>query len=750
MHRDAVQQYAVPAGPLAETLRAISRISGRPIHFSSRDVGDRRAPAIEGQYTAVAALQEAVAGSGLTMKSNADGSLAVFVFNLPTIVVRAKVDEAETGFMASRSDTATRSGNDLLDVPASITIITSKVMESQQALSVQDVLQNVSGVIEHVTAQGTPTYNINGFAQTAALSNGITNPYAASTNIAGVERIEVLKGPQAILSGGDSLGGGVNIVTKKPSADPIFDVTLQDGTYGDKTGTVDFSHALTDDKKLSFRVIGSATDASTSQGGFDGRNEKYLLPEIRWKDRSTDFILGASYDNSFGPQPLYTVALTGSIEPTPHMRLGNAGNGIKVKSTAEFYSLEHKFAPWLTLVSRLQNSLTTLDLNLYGPLFPADIASTTLGITPTNNVSGFHTLSGDHYLRMSFPTGPLHHDLSVGINHTDMKTNITNYEGPTYIVPVYANQQFDFPTFQRNASTLFALSNFKSKQEGLYAQDLITYNDWHALLSLRRTWYQSGPGDTNYVAFKFLGHTPRYSMDKTTPSAGLVYNITPNISAYASYTEGFLPQFVTTPNCAGGGNSFPPQETRNREVGLKFDTPDNRFSVTTSIYQLNQANRLQYNGAGRCYDVRAAERIRGANVDAQGQLLPGWNLIFNYTYTNATDTGDVKDLAAAQPRHQASLWTTYDIQSGVLRGWGAGAGITAYSSSLIGNSTGSAVLPGASKVDTSLYYKHEKWSFTLGVRNLFNRDLYGYSSSELFVPVLPKRTIMFTVRRSLL
>ncbi|SDH95940.1 iron complex outermembrane recepter protein [Pseudomonas flavescens] len=385
---------SIPAGPLASSLKEIARATGTAVRFETREVQDLQAPALNGSLSALDAVRQAIAASALNVQLMANGELAVFEPRLGALTVVAARGEGETGFKASRSETSTRSGADLLDVPQAVSVITAKVIETQQAQSVQDVLQNVAGVITRESAQGLPSYTIRGFSQTSTLSNGINNPSATSTNIAGVERIEVLKGPQAILSGGDSLGGGVNIVLKKPTAETVRDVSLQYGSHQDKGLALDLSGALSEDKRLSARLIAAKAHADHNDAGFNGRESDYLMGQLRWKDDATDFNVGLSYDEQYLPPNRYTFALDG-IQPEPDMRLGRVDDGIEVRSEAFFYSLEHAFAPWLTLVSRMQRTLSHQDLSQYLTQFPRSTADMIMSISSSNNVSDSRTTAGD-------------------------------------------------------------------------------------------------------------------------------------------------------------------------------------------------------------------------------------------------------------------------------------------------------------------------------------------------------------------
>ncbi|WP_181302032.1 TonB-dependent receptor [Rhodanobacter sp. PCA2] len=749
-HDDVKLRFSLPAEPLATTLRAISQQSGRPVQFNPGDVEGIQAPPLHGNYTVAAALQEAVAGSRVTVTSGSNGGWVVFVpqaQNLGVVTVTASLNEAETGFQATRSDTATRSGADLMDTPESMTIITSDVMRSQQALSIQDVLQDVSGVQTSAAAsQGPASASIRGLTVTS-LSNGIASPFATNTNIVGVERMEVLKGPQAILSGGDSLGGAVNIVTKKPSADPVANLSFQDGTFGDKTASADFSDALSSDKKLSGRVLGSWTRAASSDAGFDGRRENYFMPQIRWKDDRTDFILGASYDDEFDPIGRYTFALQNSISPIPSMLLGNKSNGIEVKTRSLFYSLEHKFTPWLSVVSRVSRDLTKQDLSVWQAQFPLDIPSMTLAFLPTNSSSRYGVTSSDNYLRFTFRTGALQHVLSTGVNTTAMSYTQSEYQFPSFLAgQPYAPQQIDFPHPVRDAASLYSINQIQQKQLGWYAQDLVTWGNFHAMLNFRRTYYQQGPVQINFVQFNSIRNTPQKSIYKNTPGAGLVYNVTPNVSVYGAWSQGFAPNFTTTQLC-GGGLASPPRTSRNQEVGVKLSSSDGLFSLTSSAFNLTQQNVLKYNNALRCNQLILGQRTRGFEVDAQGQLAKGWNLIANFTHSNYTNVGVPGQIIAGEPRNHFNLWTTYDFPDGPLHGFGIGGGITAYSRSYTDYVRDSPEEPGGARVDLSAYYRlMQHWSFTLGVKNVFDRTLYGVATTPIYIPVNTGRTMMFTVK----
>lgn len=749
----ATHAYALPAAPLVQTLAAIARISGKRIDVDDESAAGQSSGAVNGTLSLDQAVAQALAGTPLRVREADSGALWVALpAKLDRVLVLAKRDQAETSFKADRSDTATRSGTSLMDVPQSVTIITSKVLESQQALSVRDALANVSGMAFTQSPQGSPTFSIRGFSNTSATVNGVTDASASLTNVFGVERIEVLKGPQAILAGSGSLGGGVNVVTKKPQADPIRSLLLQYGSHGDATVAGDITGAITDDKKLSYRLIASKSKANSSAGGFDGREDESLLPQLRWKDSSTDLIVGVSYGKQYAPTPAYTFARRdGYLMPEPALRQGGAGDGFDSEQKRAFYQLEQTLTPNITLVSRLQRSITDLYLHVRSPSglnystgAAKDSPNGTVTYYGSRSRQDARTTSGDHYLRIEGDTGPISHKLSVGLNHSEYAYEQTEWSGASVKPTVYpADASFTFPDLEANSQTLSAISTSKSDQAGAFAQDLMSWGDWNLLLNLRRTRYTTVSA-TNYVSINYLWANPKTKVWSTTPGVGLVYNLTPSTSLYASYAQGFVPQ--TTAKCGGG--IVDPITTKNKEIGAKFDLLDSKLSLTTAAFELAQSNQLLYDSVNKCTTVRDSQVTRGLEADLQGQLAPGWNAIVNYTYNTVKDVGDKTTIYYGLAKHKASMWTTYELQNEAWRGLGFGLGVTA---STHVNGTYSATypftIPGQAQLDASLFYNRDKWSVTLGIKNIADKLLYGVSASSAYVPVLEGRNFMLTVKR---
>jgi iron complex outermembrane receptor protein len=742
--------YDLAPGALADTLKAISQISGQTVRMDANAVEGHQAPGVKGELTARDAVAAAVEGSGLEVRFR-NGVIEV---EPQRVEILAKRDAAETSFKADLSDTATRSGTDLMDTPASVTIITSDVLKSQQATNLMDALANVSGVGFTQSPEGAPQFNVRGFGETSQTVNGVSDRAATDTNVYGIERIEVLKGPQAILQGGDSLGGGINIVMKKPTSDPVRDLTLQSGTHFDTTIAGDVSGPVSeDDKRLTYRVIASGAHADSSpEGKYAGRRDYFAMPELRWKDQSTDVTAGVSYESTHRPVPEYTFANKEGILPPPAMPLSNPLDGFDVKDRKLWYDLQQKLSPAVTFISRIQWTVDSLELHLWTPLgltsaSGGDPTQTdgTAYYFPGPSLQHSSQVSGDHYFRFEFGTGPVQHKLSAGFGHDDYTVHETEFDGDLEQVQVYPASNFNFPATTSVATALIAsLDYLKDSQRSEYAQDLLNFGNWSALLSFRHTAYTLAASE-RYPERNRSFLSPTVTVSSNTPGAGLVYRVSDAVSLYGSFSKGFVPE--TSLSCSKA--LLPPILSSNKEVGAKFQFFGNLLSVTTSAFELSQTNSALYDPIHNCDNTEAGEKTKGVEIDVQGQLAKGWNAIMNYTFQTVRDQSDPATPFPGQPKNKFNVWTTYDFPFEPTKGLGMGLGITANTKELGSqNANSQFIVPAQAEFDASVFYNRPTWHLTLGVKNIADRRLYGISTSNAYVPILPGRTVMATFIRN--
>lgn len=765
----ATAAYAIEAGPLDKALEAIGKQSGRTIKLDPASVQNMSAPAIRGNFTAEQALRLALQGSGLEISVASGGVISIVAVvpvatnkaletNLPAITVVAKRDQAETSFKVDRSSTSTRSDTDLLDQPISVSVVSAKVLESKQAATLEDAISNVSGVIYTKSPQGAGSFTVRGL-EAPVLSDGLGSATdnlsgslasSASTNggVFGVERIEVLKGPQAILSGANTLGGAVNIVTKKPQAEPIRELLIQYASGDEKTVAGDLSGALIESNKLTYRLVASGLRQSHTRDDYKGNRSTAIMPELRWKDDSTDVIVGLSSNRRRIAAQAYTFALDGQPpQQEPSQLLGTEEDGIDIRARNYFYTLNQKLGQNVGFTSKMQFSRANQNLHIWSPL--GLISATNVFYAPAYTRSTLDSSSGDHYFDFKFNTGPLKHKLIAGANHGYVKYKMDGFDASgSGVYEVYG----DSLTFPAIDGPLSASTRMRSRQLGYYATEQLTWDRFHLVGGIRRTKFSS-VGQTAYVSQPtqdIIVVSPERKSWRNTPMAGLVYNITPEISAYTSYTEGFS-QMIVDNLCSRGISE--PRRTKNREAGMKFDLFDSQLSLTTSVFKLDLLNTSRYNGSLQCNEQIASQMSKGFEVDVAGQVFKGMNVLVNAIYSRTSDASRQVSEYAARPKLRGSFWANYDFQSPALSGWGTGLGATATGASLLNDqtsySTNPSKLAGSVRWDGSVYYRQKNWSLMLGIKNLGDRKLYDLSSSAAYVPLQDRRKVTLTYRVNL-
>jgi iron complex outermembrane receptor protein len=255
---------------------------------------------------------------------------------------------------------------------------------------------------------------------------------------------------------------------------------------------------------------------------------------------------------------------------------------------------------------------------------------------------------------------------------------------------------------------------------GIYLQDQIAFSDNFKLLI-------GGRFDTvDQNQFDRLSDTRTIQYDEAfTPRIGIVYQPIQPISLYASYSRSFAPNFAQSAN-----NTFlEPERGTQYEVGVKVDFND-KLSATLAAYEITKTNIAtpDPNDPDNFSVPIGEQRSRGIELDISGEILPGWNIIAAYGYTDAeiTQSNDLRvgSRVPRVPEHKVSLWTTYQFRQGDLQGLGFGLGLY-YLSDRVGGDipTNEAddtfTLPSYLRTDAAIYYKRDNWRAAINIENLF-------------------------------
>jgi iron complex outermembrane recepter protein len=668
---------------------------------------------------------------------------------LPELTVPGLLDQP---YNPSTSTTGTKIEAPLRDIPQSIQVVPRKVIDDQRAITLSDVLRNVSGFSPSVNSQsqrfGDRSVIFRGFTVNNYYTNGFKDPFNGSsftTSLGNVDRVEVLKGPASVLYGLGDPGATINIITKQPLPEWYGAASLTAGSFGFISPSIDVTGPLTPDRALRFRL----NAAYQEDGSFVDfvESKRYLIAPV------LSFSLGADTRLTLEGEyqalgEIYWTGLPaeGTIRKNPNGKipisryLGDAElerNDFPERTLAKLgYRLDHRFNEYAALRHGFRFTYHTRDERDIIPFgLQADLRTFDRDLFVAE---GWWT---DYYALtegvFDFRTGPLRHKVLVGTDQRFLSTRDRSATDVLSPIDVFA------PTYGGVADPIGPDTPRRVFEQsgrfiGIYVQDLVTIVDPVKLLfggrydfaRLETTSRNTGTGVVTRSEFDDGVFTPR---------AGLVVQPWPWLALYVSYAKSFNPLLGTTFE----GSGFEPERGVQYEGGLKFDLLGGRFSGTIAAYQLTRENVLTSDPDHPGFSIQEGEqRSRGLEVDLAGQLLPGLRLLTSYAYTDARITRSNTDTQgnrpANVPRHTGTAWAVYELQSTILKGLGLGVGVIAVGRRPADNDN-TAHLPAYVRTDAAVFYKIGK-HVELGVnfRNLFDVEYYETSTfGDVFGGISP-------------
>jgi len=740
---EQAQDISVAAMPLGPALEEIAGISGAKIDYDPDAARTATSRPVRHAGSAREAVAVATAGMNLTVEVSADGSIGVY----QGIVVRARRDEAETNTLVRQASTSDRSGLSLREQPRNNQVISAKTIQDQQALSISDILRNAGAVSTVANSpQSGSAYSVRGFS-----SGGLVNGLSSSGNfgvssganqpIASIERVEILKGPDALLVGFNNLGGNVNVVTKKPDAEERMIMSFEVGSYGLVRGVLDANQAVTANKSVTARVIASAQTMEHNYGGYTGNKDYLLAPSVRFTDRRTDIILGLSLsDTTTGLTPftLFNEQTGQIVERDLRTPIFSGDQAIKIKTTRIYADVTRELTPNITFIARGLHDDNKLGLDVY-PFYVSSAGIPTVSVRGSGQVG--KSDAADAFFRIHFkPADFLTVRLNAGYNFSKGYFEPRSSASYDIIRPVPIGENTSIPVPPRPAATdrSFRLG---SQQQGVFGQVLLDFGRLKLLGGLRRNWYKS--------TFDFFGFGP-FPADKdaaTVPNFGAIVDVTKNISIFANYVKGLSPSTTTDFQ----GNRLPNIKSTNKEAGIKIDLWNDRATINASYFDLLQDNTLVNDPANPGYSIPGpGQRGRGIDLNVVGQIMRGWTVQASYTRTkyDFLSPSDYMKVIAGQPRDNYSIYSNYRTQFTSNISGGFGVGLFGRSSSYAEN-LGEYVVPSARQVDVNGFLTVAGFDFNLGVRNIFDRRNYGTTRVSDFVPVDEPRNVRLTVTKRL-
>ncbi|NDJ15743.1 TonB-dependent siderophore receptor [Myxacorys almedinensis] len=629
----------------------------------------------------------------------------------------------QNSYRVPNAATGTRTDTPIRDIPQSIQVIPQQVLKDQSVIRLTDALRNVSGVVQSGGfGQTDDQLNIRGFDAATILRDGLIdlNGLRETTS---VEQIEVLKGPASILFGNVQPGGVINLVSKRPLREPYYFADFSAGSFSFYRPTIDFSGPLNPEKTVLYRLNAAYENAGSFRDFVDSQRF-FIEPVLDFKignNTTLSLNLNYLYDDRTFDRGL--VAFGRGIADIPRSRfLGEPDDNSEIKDFNVGYRLEHRFSENLTLRNVFRFGSQD-SLNFRAEPLGLDESTGELLRNYRSNDTDSRIYSLQTELVGKFATGSVQHTLLLGLDFFRQTQDFTRTQlrgglTPTINIfdPIYSFLQ---PSALNDPATRTGFNSVtKTDSLGVFLQDQIALADNLKLLVGGR--FDVVDQKSEFLPFDESEVSESGQSDQAfTPRIGIVYQPIQPISLYASYSRSFVPSFGQRVD----GSLLEPERGTQYEVGIKADL-NRRLSATLALYQITKTNIATPDLANEGFSLAIGEqRNRGIELDIAGEILPGWRILTSYSYTNAeiTKSNDlpVGATAALVPQHKASLWTTYEIQRGNLRGLGFGLGLF-YVDARPGDLDSSYTLPSYFRTDAAIFYQRDNWKAAINLKNLFD------------------------------
>ncbi len=632
-------------------------------------------------------------------------------------------------YYAPDASTATRTDTPILEIPQSIQVIPQQVLEDQQVTRLDEALQNASGVIYNGTDTFSDVnYSIRGFVGAPVLQDGFRQyDFVEIPEVANIERIEVLRGPAAILYGEIQPGGVINLVSKQPLADPFYEAEFQVGSYGLIRPQIDISGPINDSGSLLYRLnaVYSRRDGFRD---FDQEFEQFFVaPIVTWKvsDR-TNLTLDLQISKRERPQDFGTVAFGDGVIDTPRDRIFNEPDDFLQRDFFSVrFALDHQFNDnW-----SIRNAFRFTDSSVFSDRLSIPIAfNETTG--DLRRVFALDDFDSQNYALQTnivgeFATGLIDHTLLFGLDLT--RTNTSRFARANFTPFILNVFDPEYGVDRPELDTLLFDRQSEIDRLGIYLQDQIqVFDNLNLLVGLRYDTVEQRVD--NVPALFYPDGDLTQNDDALTPRVGIVYQPSEDLSLFASYSQSFNPN---VDEVAADGNPLEPERGEGFEVGIKAELSD-ALIATLAYFDITKQNVAtqdpDFPGLGVSI-ATGEQQSRGFEFDVTGQILPGWNIIASYAYTDAEVSEDetipIGNQLPGIPLHNANIWTTYEIQDGNLQGLGFGIGFN-YIGERQGDFINSFEADNYFLTNAAVFYRRDNWRLALNFKNLFD---VNYTSS---------------------
>ncbi|HCN45619.1 MAG TPA: TonB-dependent siderophore receptor [Pseudomonas sp.] len=652
--------------------------------------------------------------------------------------------EGSESYTTGAMSTATKLPMTMRETPQATTVITRQRMDDQHLASMTDVLNQTPGIV--MSQDGGERYNIysRGSAINTYQIDGVTTTQENQTrnmpstllDMAIYDRVEIVQGATGLMTGAGDPSGVVNLIRKRPTRDFKAYVQGSAGSWDNYRAEADVSGPLSEDGNLRGRLVMAKQDSDTFMDWYSQKrdvaygvleadlsdttlarfsidHQKYKalgapgVPLLFTNGQETDFSRSKSSGTRWRDDAIDTTNYTFGLE----QQLANdwqfklAANYMDVKRDSDSAYLRTT-----TNVAYINQATGAV------PLIPADAKATQHQKGVDATVQGPFELLGQN------------HELIFGFNYSEYENQHDEDDAPAVTVNYYTwENQMARPA--DDAYYAFLDYNVASRQSGYYVAGRFNLSDrLHLILGTRVSRY-------NYDYYlKVLNstlpatETRMHETGVVTPYAGIVYDLTPEQSLYASYTDIFKPQADQD----ASGKTLEPQVGKNYEMGWKGEFLGGRVNASTALYLIQRDNFSEQDGdnltpsGSTAYRAVDGAETKGIDLELAGELLPGWNLQTGYSHSR-TEDADGNRLTTQLPMDTFRLWSTYRLP-GAWDQLTLGGGASWNSSSSLNFARYNARVTQDDYTVVGLmarYQVNEHLAATVNLNNLFDEKYYA-------------------------
>lgn len=628
------------------------------------------------------------------------------------------------GYRAEAISSATKTLTPLRDTPQSITVVTKERLSDQSMNGIAEVVNYVPGIVSHQGENNRDQVVIRGVNSSADFFlNGVRDDVQYYRDLYNVQRVEVLKGPNAMIFGRGGGGGLINRVTKEAQSSPSREFILQGGSFDHKRVSGDLNQPLS--RTTAFRINGLYENSGSFRQFVDRKryginptltfapspSTQFTLSyehfyDARTADRGIPSFLGRPADLPieifFGnPEAAYARARVNLLSGTIQHRIGR----LSIHNRTLFGDYDRAYQ---NFVPGAVNS-----------------AKTFVALTAYNNSTRRQNLFNQTDLTYSLSTGRVKHTFlagaEVGRQLTDNLRNTGFFNNTSTAIQVpYDNPVISTPVTYRQSAT-DANNHLRTNLAATYVQDQIELSPRLQIVAGVRFDYF----DLNFHNNR-NGENLRRVDRLFSPRVGLVFKPIAALSLYATHSVSYLPssgdQFSSLTTIT---QQAKPEKFSNLEVGVKWDV-DRNLILTAAVYRQNRTNTraTDPNDPTRILQT-GSQRTNGFEVELNGSITRAWTIAGGYAHqsamiTSATTAAPAGARVALVPRHTVSLWNKYQI----VPRFGVGLGIV-HRSDMFAAIDNTVVLPGYTRVDAAAYFRlSEKWKLQAHLDNAFNQKYY--------------------------